>query len=58
MLIMELCDTSLYNILELPENYFGLSEGEFKCVLQDVGKAGLFISYHCRLCPDYNLGAF
>ena len=34
---MELCDTSLYNILELPENYYGLSEVEFKCVLLDVG---------------------
>lgn len=38
VLIMELCDTSLYYLLELPENYFGLSETEFKCVLKDVGK--------------------
>eukprot|EP00794_Sanderia_malayensis_P005922 gene5922-6608_t len=36
VLIMELCETSLYNILELPENYYGLSEEEFQNVFEDV----------------------
>ncbi len=39
VLVMELCDTSLYNILELPENYYGLSEDEFKHVFLDVGES-------------------
>jgi len=36
VLIMELCETSLYHVLEYPENYYGLSETEFKSVLRDV----------------------
>ena len=38
---MELCETSLYHVLEYPENYYGLSETEFKYVLRDVGKMNL-----------------
>lgn len=35
---MELCaGGSLYNILEEPENGFGLAENEFLDVLKDVG---------------------
>ncbi len=36
---MELCvGGSLYNILEEPENAYGLVETEFLCVLRDVGE--------------------
>lgn len=39
VLVMELCSGgSLLNLLEEPENVFGLPESEFLIVLQCVGK--------------------
>ncbi|XP_023932417.1 serine/threonine-protein kinase TBK1-like [Lingula anatina] len=38
IIVMELCDCSLYNMLEKPENAFGLEEVEFLEVLNDVAE--------------------
>jgi len=39
VLIMDLCTGgSLFNILDDPENAYGLEETEFLCVLRDVGQ--------------------
>ena len=54
VLIMELCETSLYHVLEYPENYYGLSETEFKSVLRDVGKMSL-IALFIEICNVYSL---
>jgi TANK-binding kinase 1 len=44
VLIMELCTGgSLYNMLDNPENAFGIPENEFFNVLNDVGKIFLFV---------------
>jgi len=37
---MELCTGgSLYNLLDDPQNAFGVDEAEFLCILSDVGKS-------------------
>ncbi|XP_057296093.1 serine/threonine-protein kinase TBK1-like [Hydractinia symbiolongicarpus] len=36
VLIMELCESSLHDILEQPENIYGLNEHDFKDVINDV----------------------
>eukprot|EP00795_Rhopilema_esculentum_P002443 gene2443-18096_t len=56
VLIMELCDSSLYHILELPENYYGLSEDEFKCVLQDVASGMKYLREHNVVHRDVKPG--
>ena len=53
VLIMELCETSLYHVLEYPENYYGLSETEFKHVLRDVGKMNL-TAFFMEICDVYS----
>ena len=41
---MELCTGgSLYEVIDSPENAFGLSESEFKQVIYDVGKRMLIL---------------
>ena len=38
MIVMELCTGgSLYDVIDSPENAYGLSEAEFKQVIYDVG---------------------
>ena len=40
VLVMDLCTGgSLFNILDDPENAYGLDETEFLCVLRDVGQS-------------------
>ena len=40
---MELCTGgSLYEVIDSPENAYGLNETEFKQVIFDVGKYGLY----------------
>ena len=44
---MDLCTGgSLFNILDNPENAYGLNETEFLCVLRDVGQFSLVM---CRI---------
>ena len=39
VLVMELCSAgSLYDVIEAPENAFGLCEEEFKTVMIDISK--------------------
>ena len=39
VLVMELCTAgSLYDVIEAPENAFGLCEEEFKTVMIDISK--------------------
>jgi len=41
---MDLCTGgSLFNILDDPENAYGLDEAEFLCVLRDVGECCLSV---------------
>ena len=41
---MELCTGgSLYDVIDSPENAYGLSESEFKQVIYDVGK---YVNYY------------
>ena len=36
VLIMELCSTSMLDVIELPENAYGLAEKDFTEVLNDI----------------------
>lgn len=39
LIVMELCNGgSLYEIIDSPENAYGMEEEEFKKVISDVGK--------------------
>lgn len=51
VLVMELCTGgSLFNLLDDPENTYGIEEKEFKQVLSDVGRLPLHNSHACATC--------
>jgi len=50
VLVMDLCTGgSLFNILDDPENAYGLDETEFIYVVRDVGQSSLMLVLH-SLC--------
>ena len=43
VLIMELCSTSMLDVIELPENAYGLTEKDFTEVLSDICESLLIL---------------